>query len=129
MDSDDREAFEMAGDDPNVNIRNEPFSNLHFQIPPHDIGYLLYGNLRIKIYQHVANNKRNSTETEGSLLSLIVNGSKKNLNQFYYEPIALLDHRSAKSVYNNITKEAEMKFRVQMWTDDVQAKVVDWINK
>jgi len=129
LDSDNREAFEIAGDDPNFNIKNEPFSNLHFQIAPHDIGYLLYGNLRIKIYQYVVNNKRNSTETEGSLLSLMVNRSKKNLNQFFYEPIALLDHRSAKSVYNNITKEAEMKFRVQMWTDDVQAKVVDWIKE
>ena len=76
------------------------------------IGSMEYGNLRIKIYSHLANKKYHG---------------KKNTNQYYYSPVALLDHESARSYNIEKTHESEMRFRVQLWNDDIQKNVTKWI--
>lgn len=78
------------------------------------IGSMEYGNLRIKIYSDFTNKKYQ-------------HGKTKNTNQYYYSPIALLNHESARSYYIEKTQECEMQFRVQLWNDDIQKNVTKWI--
>ena len=71
-----------------------------------------YGTYRVNIYEHQNNNMPG------------FNGKKR----FFYAPIVLLDHVSAYSVYNNVTKEPEMRFRVEMWNEQVEAEVIKYIS-
>jgi hypothetical protein len=71
-----------------------------------------YGNFLIDIYEHANNHKANPSE-----------------NKYFYSPIALLDHKSAVSVYNNVTKQPEMRFRIEMWNEKVQNEVVKHLFK
>ncbi|XP_046651567.1 uncharacterized protein LOC124342588 isoform X5 [Daphnia pulicaria] len=68
-----------------------------------------YGNFLIEIYEHANNHKITTTA-----------GDKK----YFYSPIALLDHKSAVSKFNKVTKQSEMRFRIEMWNDKVQSEVV-----
>jgi hypothetical protein len=71
-----------------------------------------YGNFRIEIYQHVNNQK-----------------AIANQKKYFYSPLSLLDHKSAISRYNRITKQSEMRFRVEMWNDKVQNEIVKHLNE
>jgi hypothetical protein len=73
-----------------------------------------YGNFRIEIYEHAHNHKATT------------NASQK---KYFYSPLALLDNKSAESSYNRITKQSEMRFRVEMWNDKVQNEVVKHLNQ
>ena len=84
-------------------------------ISPKAIGSVPYNNMRINIYQH-----------SGNLKTGVNNGE----NKFYYSPIALLDTMSAISSFNNGNNQAEMKFRIEMWNEDVQSAVLArWIKQ
>ena len=65
------------------------------------------GTYRISIYEH----HKNHMPTYG--------GPKRYL----YAPIVLLDHESAFSSFNDVTKEPEMRFRMEMWRDDVEEEI------
>jgi hypothetical protein len=73
-----------------------------------------YGNFLIEIYEHANNHKATTTASE---------------KKYFYSPIALLDHQSAVSRLNRVTKQPEMRFRVEMWNDKVQNEVVKHLNK
>lgn len=70
-----------------------------------------YGNYRINIYEHQSNNMPG------------FNGTKR----YFYAPIVLLDHQSAFSEYNNVTQEPELKFRIEMWNDEVEDEIGKYI--
>jgi hypothetical protein len=78
------------------------------QISPNIVGSVPYGNFRINVYEHSAN-QRNAISNENAAAD-----NKNNLKKFYYAPISLLDHASAVSSFNNVTQQAEMRFRVEM---------------
>ena len=69
-----------------------------------------YGNFRINIYEHAHNPKSNQSE-----------------KKYFYAPIALLNHRSAVSFYNNVTQRPEVRFRIEMWNAKVETKVVNFL--
>lgn len=71
-----------------------------------------YNSYRINIYEHSNNNMPG------------FHGPKR----YYYAPIVLLDHSSAYSYYNNVTNEPELLFQVEMWNEDVEEKIVKYIN-
>ncbi len=73
-----------------------------------------YGNFRIQIYEHVNNQKATTTASQ---------------KKYFYSPLALLDHKSAVCRYNRITKQSEMRFRVEMWSDKVQNETVKYLNE
>ena len=73
-----------------------------------------YGSFLIEIYEHANNHKQTTTASQ---------------KKYFYAPIALLDHKSAVSSYNNVTKQSEMRFRIEMWNDKVQNEVVKHLNK
>jgi hypothetical protein len=73
-----------------------------------------YGNFLIEIYEHANNHKQTTTASQ---------------KKYFYSPIALLDHKSAVSSYNNVTKQPEMRFRIEMWNDKVQNEVVKHLNE
>jgi hypothetical protein len=73
-----------------------------------------YGSFLIEIYEHANNHKQTTTASQ---------------KKYFYAPIALLDHKSAVSSYNNVTKQPEMRFRIEMWNDKVQNEVVKHLNK
>ena len=78
------------------------------EISPVELGSMAYSNYAINVYGHSFNNLASTT-----------NDKKK----FYYTPVARLDHLSASSSFNNVTQQAEMRFRVEMWNDAVQNEV------
>jgi hypothetical protein len=73
-----------------------------------------YGNFLIEIYEHANNHKATTTASQ---------------KKYFYSPLAILDHKSAESSYNNVTKRSEMRFRVEMWNDKVQNEVVKYLNE
>ena len=82
------------------------------QISPNTLGSMPYGSFRVNIYEH-SNNHR------------IAIPSKK---KYFYTPIALLNHKSAYSAFNNVTKQPEMRFQIEMWNDKVEIEVVKFLN-
>jgi hypothetical protein len=73
-----------------------------------------FGNFLVEIYEHANNHKATTTASE---------------KKYFYSPLALLDHKSAVSSYNNVTKQPEMRFRIEMWNDKVQNEVVKHLNE
>ncbi|XP_046443531.1 uncharacterized protein LOC124193652 isoform X3 [Daphnia pulex] len=84
------------------------------QISPDTLSSMKYGNFLVEIYEHANNHKATTTD------------SKK---KYFYSPIALLDHKSAVSRLNRVTKQQEMRFRVEMWNDKVENEVVKYLNE
>jgi hypothetical protein len=84
------------------------------QISPDTLSSMKYGNFLVEIYEHANNHKETTTASQ---------------KKYFYSPIALLDHKSAVSSYNNITKQPEMRFSIEMWNDKVQNEVVKHLNK
>jgi hypothetical protein len=83
------------------------------QISPDTLSSIEYGNFLVEIYEHANNRKTTTTPNE---------------KKYFYAPIAILDHKSAVSSYNNVTKQPEMRFRIEMWNDKVQYEVVKHLN-
>lgn len=95
---------------PSNTSKISPWTKL--QISPTELCSMPYGSFRVNIYQHASNNK-----------------SEQSNNKFFYAPIALLDHQSAVSQFNNITMLAEIRFRIEMWNDIVESQVVKYLSK
>jgi hypothetical protein len=72
-----------------------------------------YGDYRINIYEHSANKEPG------------FNGTKR----YYYAPIVLINHQSAFSSFNNVTKQFEMRFRIAMWNEPVELEIVKYAQK
>lgn len=66
------------------------------------------GSFKIRIYQ------RQATAPGGT--------------KYFFAPLVLLDHTSAISFRNNVTKEYEMVFGIEMWTDELQQQVADYVS-
>ncbi len=99
----------------NSQPENNPVASwAKLQISPDTLSSMKYGNFLVEIYEHANNHKATTTA-----------GEKK----YFYSPIALLDHKSAVSSYNNVTKQPEMRFRIEMWNDKVQNEVVKHLKK
>lgn len=82
------------------------------QVSQGPLSSMQYGNVRVQISEDA----KNPTSPE----------IKK---MYYYSPLTLLDHKSAKSGFNNVTKQAELRFRIEMWNDDVNNKVVEYLSQ
>ncbi|XP_046645619.1 uncharacterized protein LOC124336056 isoform X5 [Daphnia pulicaria] len=82
------------------------------QISPDPLSSMDYGNFLIEMYEHTNNHKATASD-----------------KKYFYSPIALLDHKTAVSIYNNVTKQSEMRFRIEMWNDKVQNKVVNHLQE
>lgn len=72
------------------------------------IGSMDYDTYQVKIYNHASNKDVDMNNVE---------------KKYYFEPIGQLDHLSAKSNFNNVSKTAEMTFKINMWTDQIRADV------
>ena len=72
-----------------------------------------YDTYTVKIYDH-ASNKKMDVKTEDK--------------KYYFEPIGQLNHLSAQSAFNNISKKPEMTFNVNMWSDTVRNAVHKFIS-
>ncbi|XP_046638164.1 uncharacterized protein LOC124316324 [Daphnia pulicaria] len=84
------------------------------QISPDTLSSMEYGNFLVEIYEHANNHKATTTASQ---------------KKYFYSPIALLDNKSAVSSYNKVTKQQEMRFRIEMWNDKVQNEVVKHLNE
>jgi hypothetical protein len=84
------------------------------QISPDTLSSIKYGNFLVEIYEHANNHKATTTASE---------------KKYFYSPIALLDNKSAVSRLNRVTKQSEMRFRVEMWNDKVENEVVKYLNE
>lgn len=69
-----------------------------------------YGNFRLDIYEQVDNNKLKTDD-----------------KCYFYSPIAQLDGKSATTSFNEATNQNEMRFRIEMWNDKVQSRVVQYL--
>jgi len=71
-----------------------------------ELGSMPYDNYRIGIYGH-SNNALNS----------------KDEKQFFYFPSSQLLHKSARAEFNNVTKQHEVVFSIQMWNEELEDQV------
>ena len=84
------------------------------QISPDTLCSLKYANFRVTVYEH-SDNKKSTTP----------NRNKK----YFYVPVAMLDHQSASSSFNSVLNQAEMRFRIDMWNEDVENSVISYVSK
>ena len=84
------------------------------QISPSELCSMPYGSFRVNIYEHANNHKTTTPPTR---------------YKYFYAPIALLDHKSAVTSFNNVTKQAEVRFRIEMWNDKVESQVVKYLTE
>ncbi|XP_057371790.1 uncharacterized protein LOC130692722 [Daphnia carinata] len=84
------------------------------QISPLALGSMPYGAFRINIYEHSAN---------------LLASTPESRKRYYYAPIALLDHISVFSWFNNVTGVPELRFRVQLWQDEIEKKITTYTTK
>ncbi|EFX79566.1 hypothetical protein DAPPUDRAFT_244780 [Daphnia pulex] len=84
------------------------------QISPDTLSSMEYGNFLIEIYEHANNHKVTTTASE---------------KKYFYSPLALLDHTSAVSRLNRVTKQSELRFRIEMWNEKIQNEVVKHLNE
>ena len=70
------------------------------QISPDELGSMPYGHYGLNIYGHSGNSLQSTNATK----------------RYYYTPICKLNHRSAISSFNNVTRQPEVRFRIEMWT-------------
>ena len=71
-----------------------------------------YGNIRVPIYQH-ADNKTISHSTK----------------RFFYLPVPLFTYKSAVYEYNYVTRQKELRFSVQMWIDEVEKQITNYVGE
>ena len=83
------------------------------QLSSLELGSVPYDNYRISIYPHPNNNAQKEN-------------AKK---QFYYSPMSQLLHKSAEASFNNITKQHEVTFGIQMWTEDLEDQARKYTEK
>jgi hypothetical protein len=79
------------------------------QISPDTLTFMEYGDFLVEIYEHADNHKVTTTASQ---------------KKYFYSPLALLDQNTAVSIYNNVTNQPEMRFRVEIWNDKVQKAVL-----
>ncbi|XP_057374181.1 uncharacterized protein LOC130695083 [Daphnia carinata] len=84
------------------------------QISPLALGSMPYGTFRINIYEHSAN---------------LLASTPESRKRYYYAPIALLEHISVFSLFNNVTGVPELRFRVQLWHDEIEKKITTYTAK
>ena len=121
--------MEMAADDPRaspIDNRNEASSHSwsQLEISPNIVGSVRYANFRVDVYEHARNSKMDNNDKQSQQCSCGIEYKK-----YYYKPIAMLDSNSAHSSYNNVTNRPEMTFWIEMWNDNVEKAVNDWVNK
>jgi hypothetical protein len=91
-----------------------PSSWAKLEISPDTLGSMEYGNFGIDIYEHTSNRKQNTS---------------LGYCKYYFSPIALLDHESAVSFFNNVTKQPEMRFLIEMWNPKLKNEVIKYLSK
>jgi hypothetical protein len=96
------------------NLGTSSSSWAKLQISPDTLSSMKYGNFLVEIYEHANNHKATTTASD---------------KKYFYSPLALLDHSRAFSSYNNVMKQPEMRFRIEMWNDKVQNEVVKHLKK
>lgn len=94
-----------------------PSSWAKLQISPNTLGSMEFGHFGIDVYEHTDNHKESNPEDQC-----------KKCN-YYFAPISLLDHTSAVSLLNNVTNQAEMRFRIYFWNAELKTKVVEYVTK
>ncbi|EFX63632.1 hypothetical protein DAPPUDRAFT_119038 [Daphnia pulex] len=83
------------------------------RISPDTFSFMEYGNFVVRIYEHANNHVAATTASQ---------------KRYFYSPLALLDHSSAVSSYNGLTKQPEMLFRIVMWSNKVENEVVQHLS-
>jgi hypothetical protein len=95
------------------NEMNSSSSWAKLQISPSELCSMPYGSFRVNIYEHANNHKTTTPATR---------------YKYFYAPIALLD-QSAVTSFNNVTKQNEVRFRIEMWNDKVESQVVNYLTE
>lgn len=92
-------------------LEDSPWLSLN--ISSKELCSMSYGDFRVNIYEHFDN--QNSTIIQG-------------LRKYFYTPIALLSPQSAFSSFNNVTKQPEMRFRVETRNEKFESEVLHYLN-
>lgn len=92
-----------------IDNSNSHWTNL--QISPDTLCSMTYRDFAIKIYEHFNN-------------PLTTNASQK---RYFYSPITMLDHKSVDVEFNNVTNQAKLRFSVEMWNDQLQSEVANYL--
>jgi hypothetical protein len=84
------------------------------ELAPTFLTAMKYGEIRLDIYEHADNKK-----------SITLPANYK----YFYAPIALLDHNSAVASFNNVKKQAQVSFRIEMWNEKIENQVVNYLTE
>lgn len=79
-----------------ANVRSQSDTSTKLLISHNIFCSMPYADFRVNVYEHADNQK---TITQNS-------------KRYFYAPVALLDPQSASCVFNDVTKQNEMRFRV-----------------
>jgi len=82
------------------------------QISSRELGSMPYEDYGISIYGHSENTIKTNDE-----------------KQYFYAPISQLLHKSAKASFNNVSKQHEVLFPIQMWSEELEEKLRKYTEK
>ena len=89
---------------------NSSSSWAKLQISPSELCSMRHGSFRVNINEQANNHKTTTPPTR---------------YKYFYALIALLDHKSAVTSFNNVTKQNEVRFRIEiMWNDKVKSSTI-----
>ncbi|KAI9554810.1 hypothetical protein GHT06_020087 [Daphnia sinensis] len=94
-------------------ITQESLSWSNLQISQRAIGYVPYLDYSIAVYESLDS----SVKTEAKKI------------KYFYTPVVLLDPRSAKYQYHQLIEKHTVIFDVTLWDDDIQQRVVSYLNE
>lgn len=80
------------------------------------LGSISYRDFRVNVYQQLDKRMVNRISQMNSYQT-----------RYFYAPIALLDQSSATSEHNQVTKQFEMNFNIEMWNDELSDKIIDYL--
>ncbi len=82
------------------------------EISQRAFGYMPFRNFHVSIYEHSNTVRKDGDE-----------------RKYFCSPLVILVPESAESVDNEITKQPQVRFDVELWNQDVEAEVIEYLTR
>ena len=92
-----------------VETSNSSWAQL--QVAERVFAYMPYMNFQVKIYQ-------------GNMTP-----SQTAPSKYFFSPLCLLDHQSPESIFNQVTCQTEVKFKVYFYNADLEDRIIKYFRK
>ncbi len=82
------------------------------EISQRAFGYMPFRNFHVSIYESAITVRKHGDE-----------------RKFFCSPLVVLDPESAEAVFNWVTEQHQVRFQVELWNQDVETQVVEYLSR